>query len=290
MASTAIQASSKSTGGQKAPSSARKRSLVSTSELSGTRVIGGKKGTKRIGKVRYFVFSPTGKRCVGFIVKRPDLLWMFHRKPLFVSIEGYDLEDGRIVVRQDASATGSAACKALGVDYDECVLWLGLPVMCEDGSSFGTVGNVVFDRYTGEVDSFETDDGATSNALLGKKTVTASMIRGFKRGMGAALSTVTNQGAEAEENPELGALLVSDEVKHVANEGGVAEKAGQATAVAGAKVKQTVDKAKPVASKAAAATGKAVNKGAYATGRQIARSKHMFSDFKKEYDKARRGE
>lgn len=297
MASTEIQKSSgsasskKSSGGasgEKTPS--RKRSLISTNELSGTRVIGGKKGTKRIGKVRYFVFSPSGKRCVGFIVKRPDLLWMFHRKPLFVSIEGYDMEDGRVVVRQDASATGNAACKALGVSYDECVLWLGLPVMCEDGTDFGTVGNVTFDRCTGAVDSFETDGGMTSNALLGKKTIPASMIRGFKRGMGAALSMVTNQGAEAEENPELGALLVSDEVKQVSTEGGVAEKAGQATAVATAKVKQTVDKAKPVASKAAKATGDAVNKGAYATGRQIARSKNMFSNFKKEYDKARRGE
>lgn len=289
-ASTSANSANGTNGASTSASKGKKRSLITTNELSGTRVIGGKKGTKRIGKVRYFVFSPTGKRCVGFIVKRPDLLWMFHRKPMFVSIEGYDMEDGRVRVHDDASATDKAACKALGVNYDECVLWVGLPVMCEDGTDFGTVGNVTFDRYTGAVDSFETDGGITSNALLGKKTIPADMIRGFKRGMGAALSTITNQGAQAEENPELGALLVSDEVKQVNTEGGVAEKAGQATAVATAKVKQTVDKAKPVASKAAKATGEAVNKGAYATGRQIARSKNMFSDFKKEYDKARRGE
>ena len=36
------------------------------------------------------------------------------------------------------------------------------------------------------------------------------------------------------------------------------------------------------------AAGKAVNKGAYATGRQIKRASGMFSAFKEEYDKARK--
>ena len=81
--------------------------------------------------------------------------------------------------------------------------------------------------------------------------------------------------------------MVSDEVRGLASEGGVAEKARQATAVAADKVQTAVDKVKPVASEAARKTGEAVNKGAYATGRQIARSKTMFSDFKEEYDKAR---
>ena len=73
------------------------KQLITTSELAGTRVVGGKNGTKRIGKVRSFVFHPKEKRCIGFIVKRPDLLWMFRRKDKFVSIDGYDIEDGRIV-------------------------------------------------------------------------------------------------------------------------------------------------------------------------------------------------
>ena len=62
--------------------------LTTTDELTGVRVIGGKKGTKRIGKVRRFVFHPKEKRVVGFVVKRPDLLWMFRRKDLFVAVSG----------------------------------------------------------------------------------------------------------------------------------------------------------------------------------------------------------
>ena len=65
--------------------------LITTQELTGVRVLGGKNGRKRIGKVRRFVFHPQEKRCIGFIVKRPDLLWMFRRKDQFVSINGYDI-------------------------------------------------------------------------------------------------------------------------------------------------------------------------------------------------------
>ena len=134
--------------------------LITTDELTGVRVIGGKKGTKRIGKVRRFVFHPKEKRVVGFVVKRPDLLWMFRRKDLFVAVSGYEIEDGRIVVSNDPAATNRAACKALGVDWDACVLWVGLPVMTEDGDALGVVGSVTFDRKTGVVDSVTTDSGA----------------------------------------------------------------------------------------------------------------------------------
>lgn len=262
------------------------KQLITTSELAGTRVVGGKNGTKRIGKVRSFVFHPKEKRCIGFIVKRPDLLWMFRRKDLFVAVSGYEIEDGRIVVSNDPAATNRAACKALGVDWDACVLWVGLPVMTEDGDALGVVGSVTFDRKTGVVDSVTTDSGATANALLGKREIPANLVKGFRRGMGAALAQT---GAEGEESEEvvLGAILVAEEARDIAVEGGLAEKAGEATAVVVDKAHTAVDKAKPVASAAAKKTGEVVNKGAYATGKQIAATKGMFSGFKEEYDKAR---
>ena len=260
--------------------------LTTTDELTGVRVIGGKKGTKRIGKVRRFVFHPKEKRVVGFVVKRPDLLWMFRRKDLFVAVSGYEIEDGRIVVSNDPAATNRAACKALCVDWDACVLWVGLPVMTEDGDALGVVGSVTFDRKTGVVDSVTTDSGATANALLGKREIPANLVKGFRRGMGAALAQT---GAEGEESEEvvLGAILVAEEARDIAVEGGLAEKAGEATAVVVDKAHTAVDKAKPVASAAAKKTGEVVNKGAYATGKQIAATKGMFSGFKEEYDKAR---
>lgn len=261
-------------------------SIITTNDIVGVRVIGGKKGTKRIGKVRRLVFHPKEKRIVGFIVKRPDLLWMFRRKDKFVAIDGYDLVDGRIVIRDEPDVTDRAACKRMGVDWDECVLWTGMPVMTESGEALGTVGTVSFNRITGAVQSIETDSGATANALLGKRDIPVSMIKGFRRGMGTALAQTGAEGAETDD-VVLGAIMVSDEAQELAAEGGLAEKAGETTAVVVDKAHQAVDKAKPVVSQAAKKTGEVVNKGAYATGKQLSKTKTMFSDFKEEYQKER---
>ncbi len=200
---------------------------------------------------------------------------------------GYDIVDGRIVIRNVPAATDRAACKALGVDWDDCVLWVGLPVMCEDGDALGMVGYVTFDRMTGTVDSVATDSGATANALLGKRTVPADLVKGFRRGMGVALAQMGEEGRAIRRGGARRHARADDAATVAVSEGGVAEKAGAATAVVVDKGHTTVDKAKPVASDAARKTGEVVNKGAYATGKQIAATKGMFSGFKEEYDKAR---
>lgn len=307
------------------------KTSITSNETIGTRAVGGKNATRRIGKVRRLVFHPKEKRVVGFIVKRPDLLWMFRRKDKFVSIDGYDLVDGRICIKNEPDATDRAACKKLGVDWEACVLWIGLPIIAEDGTEFGVVGNVVFDRVSGAVERVETDGGATSNALLGKREIPVGLIKGFRRGVGAAIAQTGHEG-DRTENPEYGAILVFDEAKEIVAEGGLAEKAGAATAVAADKAGKAVKKTGEAVNKGAKAVGeraeatkdgfvgfkeefkkesgsvekrkalegeaeetesageqigKAVNQGAKAVGKQIKKSKGMFSAFKEEYDKAR---
>lgn len=263
--------------------------LISASELVGKRVLSDKSSAKKpdatakLGKVRSVVFHPQERRCVGFIVKRPDAALMFHRKDVFVALGGYDMVDGRIVVRRAPDATDKGACKALGINWDDCVLWVGLPVISQDGTEYGLVGDVLFDKNTGEVETLQVTQGATANALLGIREIPASLIRGFKRGIGTALSV---NGEEGEE-PILGAILVSDEVADLNVEGGLAAKAGEATAVVAERARETVESVKPAVSSATKAAGKAVNAGAFATGRQIKRASGMFAAFKEEYDKAR---
>ncbi len=262
--------------------------LIDTKDLTGKKVWIEKPrkkdpdATKKMGKIRAFVFHPKEKRCVGFIVKRPDVAWMFHRKDLFVAYNGYDLVDGDIVVRDEPAATDKGACNALGVNWDECVLWVGLPVMCQDGTEFGLVGSVSYDAATGAIDHLDVTQGATANALLGQRHVPAAMIKGFRYGMGAELVV-----SDDEEGGVRGAILVDNAVKGLVTEGGVAEKAGEATAVVVDKAHHVADTVKPKMSEAAAVAGEAVNKGAYATGRQLKRASGMFSEFKEEYDKAR---
>lgn len=250
--------------------------------------------TKKMGRVRACVFHPKQKRCVGLLVKRPDVALMFHRPDMFVAVDGFDVVDGDVLVREGPQAVDKGACKALGINLDDCVLWAGLAVMCEDGTDFGVVGDVLFHPQTGAVEELVVSKGATANTLLGQRRVPASAIRGFRRGMGTQLYVADDDDAAA-----LGCILVDDAVKDMEVAGGVAEKAGAATAVATDKAKrvvrrvqpkaqEAVDKAKPAVQQAAKAAGEAVDKGAFVTGRQIGRATGMFSSFKDEFQKAMR--
>lgn len=272
--------------------------LISADNLIGKKVWMGRPkkndpdATKKMGRVRACVFHPRQKRCVGLLVKRPDVALMFRRSDVFVAIDGFDQIDGHLMIRDNPQATDRGACKALDINLDDCVLWLGLAVMCEDGTSFGVVGDVLFHLQTGLVEALVVNKGMTANTLLGRLNVPASEIRGFRRGMGTQLYL-----ADDDDERALGCIIVSDAVKNLEVTGGVAEKAGAASAVATDKAKrvvrkvkpkaqEAVDSIKPTAQKAAKAASKAVDKGVYATGRQIGRATGMFGAFKDEFNKA----
>lgn len=230
---------------------------------------------KKLGRIRSWVFHPKDLRCVGFLVKRPDVALMFHRQDAFVAYNGFDIYDDDIVVKDAPGATDRSACKALGIDLDSCVLWIGLPVLAKDGTSFGLVGSVNYDAETGKIISLEVDSGAAANTLLGHLNIPAKYIIGFRRGKGVQLYMTDDDDPES-----LGAIMVSDDARLLAVEGGIAEKAGTATAVVADKAKKSAEKVKPKVKKATKAAGEAVNKGAYVTGRQIARTQGMFGKFK----------
>lgn len=236
---------------------------------------------KKLGRIRAWVFFPKELRCAGFLVKRPDLAWMFHRQDTFVAFNGFDIIDGDIVIRDDKGSKDKNAYKTLGVSLDDCVIWIGMPVMTKDGTSFGIVDNVDFDAETGKIIAIDVSQGATANTLLGHRRIPANEILGFKRGMGTQLYVTDDDDPNA-----LGAILVSDSVKQTDVEGGLAEKAGTATAVVADKAKKGAEKVKPQVKKATKAAGEAVNKGAYLTGRQITRASGMFGKFKDEFTKA----
>lgn len=273
----------------------------STKKLTGLRAVTQAKG-KKIGKVRRFVFHPSEKRVIGFTVKRPDAALMFHRKDLFVALNGFYLEDGQVVVKDEASATDHGAIKALGVDWDACVIWVGMPVVTQSGQFLGYVDEVTFDSQTGAVHSFKTENGAANDVILGKRTVPGKLVKGFKRGIGMAIAPMGQyNGEDPDEAAETGAILVADEVLDLSAEGGAAAAAGKATAVVADKAKKGAAKAKdaasaqaqrakPTAKKVAKKTSEAVDAGTFAVGKQLGKASGMFAAFKEEFDKASKGE
>lgn len=283
--------------------------LTSTRALVGKHVVDGKRG-KRIGKVRRFVFHPAEKRCIGFLVKRPDAALMFHRKDLFVALGGYHVDDeGNLVVHDDPEATERGAVKALGVNWEKCVIWVGMPVMTAGGEMLGYADAVTFDATTGAVSSLTTENGAANDAILGKRSIPASYIKGFRRGQGMALVTAGEyRGEDPDEHIERGAIVVTDEAAELPVQGGAAAAAGKASAIAANKAKKGADKAmagaakakravedrieeaKPEMQKLAGKADKAIETGTFAVGKQLGRASGMFAAFKEEFDKAARGE
>lgn len=271
--------------------------LVTTKELAGLKVFGGKK-EKRIGKVRHFVFHPKEKRLIGFTVKRPDAALMFKRKDVFVALGGYDVVDSGLLIHDDPSATDRGACKALGVNWDACVIWVGMPVLTQSGDMLGYVDVVTFDEVTGAIDHLTTEAGAANDVLLGKRVIPANFIKGFRRGIGEAVAVMGEyNGGEETEDVVRGAILVDDAVLDLPAAGGAAAAAGKATAVATDKAKKVVKRAKdatdqaaeqvkPKAQEVAKKAGEVADAGLFAAGKQLGRASGMFSAFKEEFDKA----
>ncbi|MBQ6391640.1 MAG: PRC-barrel domain-containing protein [Eggerthellaceae bacterium] len=275
--------------------------IITTKSLSGLKAVTQAKG-KKIGKVYRFVFHPSEKRVVGILVRRPDAALMFHRKDLFVALNGFHVEDGQIIVHDSPNATDRGALRALGVNWDDCVIWVGMPVLTRSEEFLGYVDVVSFDAQTGAVQNLKTENGATNDVILGKRVIPAHLVQGFKQGIGMALVPTEGYDGEDEEETTLrGAILVSDEVLDLPVEGGAAAAAGKATAVVADKAKrgaakakaaasEQAERAKPTVAKVAKRTGEAVDAGTFAVGRQLGRASGMFAAFKEEFDKASKGE
>lgn len=234
--------------------------MLTTKEVRGVRVCHplkpGKELTKdgvprhrrKIGKVYKTVFSPDGLRVVGFQVRRPDLLWMFKRPERFLALDAMDVQDGFIVPSKGAASWDQAAVKRLDVDWDKCILWEGIEVRTTGGRDLGYVDEISFDERTGELNSLFLDDGGTARALVGSVEIPVELMVGYKKGI----------------------LIVQSEAADLLPTGGLAGKAGEATARIGHEAKEGAQKAGKAVGKAAST---AVDAGSKGLGKAIGRMK-----------------
>lgn len=230
--------------------------MLTTKEVRGVQVCrparegkeASKDGTPRfrrkIGKVFKTVFSPDGLRVVGFVVRRPDLLWMFKRPERFLALDAMDVQDDFIVPAMGGASWDERAIKRLGVDWDTCILWEGIEVKTTDGASLGHVDDISFDERTGDLNSLFLDDGGVARGLVGSVEIPVDLMIGYQKGV----------------------LIVKPEAALLLPTGGLAGKAGEMTARIGNEAKEGV-------AAAGKAAGKAVDKGTVGIGKAIGRAK-----------------
>jgi sporulation protein YlmC with PRC-barrel domain len=239
----------------------------STRELRGARVTGGRKGTRRIGKILRAVFNPETYDIAGYIVKRPDFIFMFKRRDRFLAFDAYQIVDGRVVGTTDKDSWDEPACKRLGIDWETCLILEGMALVTRDGTKVGTIDSVEYDEVTGTLISLEVADGATAKALLGVTKIPRDLIIGYKDGR----------------------VLAKRAASDIQTEGGLAAKAGEQTAVITNAVIEKTETARQAAGqaskKAGKAAGKAFDSGSKALGKQLGKTKGMFKAFKDEYKK-----
>ncbi len=181
--------------------------MNTTKEMRGTRVLRAK-GRRKIGKIIRTVFHPTQPRVVGFIVKRPDVLWMFKRKDRFLAFDRYAMEDGRVRPSIEKGTWDEAACKRLDIDYDLCILWEGMPIRTNEGRELGSVGSVTYDGVTGKVSKVVCSDGGLAKTLLGTYEFPVDLVHGYQRGfivLDAQAALVEPTGGAAAKAGELSA-------------------------------------------------------------------------------------
>ncbi len=212
---------------------------------------------RKIGKLYQTVFDPTGMRVVGFVVRRPDLLLMFKRPEKFLALDSAEFDDDDVLYAKDGSDSwDDKAIKRLGIDYDSCLMWEGMDVKTQNGDELGRVSDISFDERTGKVKTFFLDDGGAARALIGSVEIGGDQVVGYRKGF----------------------LIVTNDVSSQQLSGGLAAKAGAATAKAKINAKEGTRKADEAASKA-------VEAGSVGIGKGIKRLKDSFEGARDEYNR-----
>lgn len=206
-----------------------------------------------VGKIRQVVFSPTGDRVEGFLIRQPDVAGMVKREDAFLARDSFDVCDIGLVATRGKESWGDDARARLQLDWGRCILWTGMDAKTTDGKELGWVSDVSFYPKSGRVHEFYVGDGSVAQSLVGNVVIPASMLVGYKDGY----------------------MLVAPEAAQLALDGGLA-------AVAGEKYARAKAEGKKVASQA----GTAMQKGAKGLGKQLGRTRGMFGAFVKEYKKA----
>jgi uncharacterized protein YrrD len=176
---------------------------------------------KGLGSVDDVLFHPTELRALGLLVKRaPGLISVpgRPRKPLCVELGALRInEDGAFVLDTAVAKQGKAAERAMGLTWDETVIFYGMPLYTEAGQRLGKVSDARFGLRDGRLAGLEVTAGAASDLALGKRVIPADLLLCFHVGT-----------AENEQH----ALIVRNEAAELVHPGGLAAAAGTTVAKA----------------------------------------------------------
>ena len=242
---------------------------------------------KSYGRLHFVVFLPKEKTCAGFLVKRPDVAWMFRRKDLFIPLDACVSAEYEFIFNGQDYTVGSEALKKKKINIDACIIWDGMYAVTKSGKLIGQISSVVFSKNDGKI--VKVMIGSTNRArdlLYGKIALPSSYVEGFRFVKPEAFKKL---GIEKEDICE-GVIVLKDEVADIIVEKGLIYQASSTASKVTAKIKAETEQMASTIQKQTKKIQKSVDSGAYAAGEKLSGLTGMFSEFKEEYKKASQGD
>ncbi|MGI6045545.1 MAG: PRC-barrel domain-containing protein [Eggerthellaceae bacterium] len=252
-----------------------------TKDLCGAHVVR-ENGKRHIGKVWRFVFYPHKAQVAGVLVKRPDILLMFHRKMLFIAWDYLKFQDGHFLISKDSASQSKALLQKKELSQDDLVVWRNLSVLSESGEKIGMISEAFIDIETGAIRQIGVSENATKSALLGKRYVPRESIKRLRGEKAISLGPLL----AGDDGWKKSALIVGDEVCDLETQGGLVETGEKMSVEAKEKLKDFHESTRPQREDLGRKAGRALDVGAYETGKLVGKTSQIFADFKREYNKA----
>jgi sporulation protein YlmC with PRC-barrel domain len=201
-----------------------------------------------VGRVAHVLCHPSEPLVVGVEVQPPNVAMVVSRRPRYVALAGLRLESGQLECDDLKAWSGEKAAKALGIEWETTVFWVGMPVLAASGASLGHVRDAAFEMESGRIVEVALSEGLTSDAAIGTRAIAGEHVLGFSDGAirvaPAAAGAQFSGGlaAQAGTGAAVAKVVVGDAAKRAAGIGGSAVKAAaksKAARGAWATLKQT---------------------------------------------------
>lgn len=191
---------------------------------------------KHVGRVSRALFDPTEPVLVGFEIRMRPYAYVLERQRRYVARSAVTVTSKQMELAQGARPEKVDGGRA-GVDWEQAVIWRGMPVRTASGRVLGEVKEADLDA-NGRVSRLVLTRGATSDVAVGSREVPGESVIGFSQG----------------------AVRIDDSVAAPEFSGGIAAGAGKTAAVA----KVTAERAAQGAVSATIAAARAAKRSSVA--------------------------
>ncbi len=168
-----------------------------------------------LGKVSRALFHPSEPVLVGFEIRMRPWAYVLERQRRYVPVSAVTMSAAQLTLAEGARLEHIGGRRA-GIDWEQTVIWRGMPVRTASGTMLGDVKEAELDAG-GRVTRLVLGRGTTSDAAVGVREVAGESIVGFSNG----------------------AVRLDDAVATPEFSGGIAASAGKTAAV----VKVTAERA-----------------------------------------------